>query len=226
MRCLILVRTLWTWPGLFHTEPFRPAGASNSGLCIIHGVRADQGGPAGGRAAASVAAETFRRKPRKQSADLDFSAPERIQSSFLFLQAAAPSCRYNLVDPSAGAAGAVVRSGSAARPSHRRSPRMASLSRDANGGARIQFVGADNRRRAIRLGKVTDRDAERVKEKVEQLNAAARAGIDPPARLVEWLQDVGDDLHAKLVKAGLAPPRATACPTLGEFLESYKAGRA
>src|SRR5262249_46355332 len=103
---------------------------------------------------------------------------------------------------------------------------MASISRDPNGGARIQFVGGDGHRRAIRLGKVPDRDAERVKEKVEQLNAAARAGIDPPARLVEWLQDVGDDLHAKLVKAGLAPPRATACPTLGEFLEAYKAGRA
>ena len=102
---------------------------------------------------------------------------------------------------------------------------MASISRDANGTIRIQFVGRDGTRKTIRLGKVSDRDAERIKDKVEQLAAAVRANIDPPGKLVEWLNGIAEGLHAKLVKAGLARPRATGCPTLGEFLERYKADR-
>jgi integrase len=103
---------------------------------------------------------------------------------------------------------------------------MASISRDANGTIRIQFVDRNGKRQAIRLGKVTDRDAERINDKVEQLNAAAKAGIEPPGKLLEWLNEIGDDLHAKLVKAGLARPRATNCPALGDFLDRYRADRA
>src|SRR5260370_25759765 len=102
---------------------------------------------------------------------------------------------------------------------------MASISKDPNACRRILFVGRNGKRQAIRLGKVSDRDAERIKDKVEQLNAAVRAGIDLRGKLVEWLNEIGEDLHTKLVKVGLALPRATTCPTLGEFLESYKADR-
>jgi integrase len=102
---------------------------------------------------------------------------------------------------------------------------MASISRDANGTIRIQFVSRNGVRKAIRLGNVTDRAAERINDKIEQLNAAARAGIDPPGKLMEWLAEVGDDLHAKLFKAGLARPRATGSPTLAEFLDRYRADR-
>ncbi len=84
---------------------------------------------------------------------------------------------------------------------------MASISRDRNGCRRILFVDRSGKRQTIRLGKVSDRDADRIKDKVEQLNAADRAGIEPPGKLLEWLSAIGQALHAKLVKAGLARPR-------------------
>ena len=53
---------------------------------------------------------------------------------------------------------------------------MASISRQPNGRKMIQFVGADKRRRSIRLGKVSMRKATAVKIKVESLVSAALSG--------------------------------------------------
>lgn len=39
---------------------------------------------------------------------------------------------------------------------------MASVIADPNGGKRIQFVAADGSRKAVRLGKCSQRDAERI----------------------------------------------------------------
>ena len=50
---------------------------------------------------------------------------------------------------------------------------MASISKEPNGRRTIQFVGADGKRRSIRLGKVSQRTAEMVKVKVEALVAAS-----------------------------------------------------
>jgi integrase len=103
---------------------------------------------------------------------------------------------------------------------------MASIANDPGGFRRILFVGPKGKRHTIRLGKVPDRDAERIKDKVEQLVAAARGGIDPPGKVQEWLNKIGDDLHAKLVKVGLARPRVTAArPTLEEFIAQYREDR-
>ena len=49
---------------------------------------------------------------------------------------------------------------------------MASISRDKNGTRRILFVASDGKRSAIHLGKVSQRAAESVKFRVEQLLAA------------------------------------------------------
>jgi hypothetical protein len=57
---------------------------------------------------------------------------------------------------------------------------LASISTDAGGSRRILFVAGDGKRRSIRLGKVALREAERICEKVEQLNRAARSGLAPP----------------------------------------------
>lgn len=53
---------------------------------------------------------------------------------------------------------------------------MASIARDKNGCRRILFVAPDGRRPTIRLGKVSQRAAESVKFRVEQLLAAKLTG--------------------------------------------------
>ncbi len=47
---------------------------------------------------------------------------------------------------------------------------MASITNDANGRRRIQFVAGDGARKAIRLGKVSQRQAEAFKVRLEALD--------------------------------------------------------
>ena len=53
---------------------------------------------------------------------------------------------------------------------------MAIISKDDGGKRRILFVGPDKKRRTIRLGKVSQRAAEAVKFRIEQLLAAKLTG--------------------------------------------------
>jgi integrase len=103
---------------------------------------------------------------------------------------------------------------------------MASLSRDSNGTSRVQFVGGDGRRRAIRLGKVPAKVAESVLRRVEQLVAAAIAGTPHDADLSAWLAAVPPVLYRRLVRVGLAVPRAedVAAPvvTLDHLCRAFK----
>ncbi len=96
---------------------------------------------------------------------------------------------------------------------------MASISREANGRRTIQFVGADSKRRSIRLGKISQRMAEAIKTKVEHLAAAAASGGPLDSETARWTAEVGDDLADKLSKAGLIPERERA--TLAGFLQEY-----
>jgi integrase len=102
---------------------------------------------------------------------------------------------------------------------------MASLSRDANGTSRIQFVGGDGQRRAIRLGKIPVRLAETVLRRVEQLVAHAIAGTTHEPDLSAWLAAVPPVLYSRLVRAGLAAPRAADAAaeavTLQELIEKF-----
>jgi hypothetical protein len=105
---------------------------------------------------------------------------------------------------------------------------MASISRDTNGRRRIQFLAADGVRKGIRLGKVSQRIAEEVKVKVEALNAAIIAGCPIDGATAQWVAKLGDELHAKLAAVRLVPVRqtdSTACPRLGEFVDSFIAAR-
>ena len=97
---------------------------------------------------------------------------------------------------------------------------MASISRDSKTGCRsIQFVASDGKRKTIRLGKVSQKDAESIKLKVEALAVAVKAGLPFDNEVAGWLAKIGDDLHAKLTAVGLVKGRATA--RLGEFLDAY-----
>jgi integrase len=100
---------------------------------------------------------------------------------------------------------------------------MACISRDPNGHRRILFVASDGKRMTIRLGKVSQRDAESVKVKVEHMVAAVRSNLPLDSETASWLANIGDDLASKLAAVGLTRERATA--TLGPFLDSYIARR-
>jgi len=100
---------------------------------------------------------------------------------------------------------------------------MASISKDPSGNRTIQYIGADGKRRSIRLGKVSAKTADSWKLRIEYLaNAvASRLPLDPET--ATWLRDIGEVLAAKLAKVGLIPPRSSR--KLGEFLEAYLEGR-
>jgi integrase len=100
---------------------------------------------------------------------------------------------------------------------------MATLYTESNGCRRVQFAGADKKRRSVRLGKVPLKLANEIKLKVEALNAASLSGMPIDPETARWVARVGDDLAAKLAAAGLIAPRGAA--TLDGFIVGYIAGR-
>src|SRR5688500_2932260 len=77
---------------------------------------------------------------------------------------------------------------------------------DPNRRKRIQLVGGDGRARTIRLGIATEKQAESVKVKVEQIVSASITGVmdDEVSR---WLASRDDQTHRRLCAVGLAKPR-------------------
>ncbi|MCU0703888.1 MAG: phage integrase SAM-like domain-containing protein [Fimbriiglobus sp.] len=98
---------------------------------------------------------------------------------------------------------------------------MASISTDSKGNIRILFVGADKKRRTIRLGKVSQKNAEAVKLRVEHLHNASVTGSPLDPGTARWMTDIGDDLAAKLAAVGLIPERPKAV-TLAGLLALYE----
>ncbi len=103
---------------------------------------------------------------------------------------------------------------------------MASIAREKNGNRRILFVAPDGRRPTIRLGRVSQRTAEGIKYRVEQLLESLRFNRSMEADLVEWVKDLEPPLAKKLARVGLIPnPEAESVATLGDHLTSYFAKR-
>lgn len=100
---------------------------------------------------------------------------------------------------------------------------MASITREPNGRRKIQFAGIDGKRHSVRLGKVSQRDAEGFKRKVETLLSAQIGGHAIDAETSRWLASLPSLLHRRLSKVGLTEARAEA--TLKPFIASYIAGR-
>jgi hypothetical protein len=67
---------------------------------------------------------------------------------------------------------------------------MASISKDDGEQRRIQFVGPDKKRHTVRLGKVSQRAAEAVRFRIEQLLAAKLTGHAIETDTVRWLADI------------------------------------
>ncbi len=102
---------------------------------------------------------------------------------------------------------------------------MASISSEHNGRRRVQFVAGDGSRKTIRLGKVTQRQADTFRVKVEALTGASITGSfdDETSR---WVAALDERMHARLAAVGLVAARLSArSTTLGPFTQSYIDGR-
>jgi integrase len=93
---------------------------------------------------------------------------------------------------------------------------MASITKQANGRKTIQFVGRDKKRRSIRLGKVSQRIAEKAKNHIEELINCINTGLARSPELTMWLDGLDDELHGRLEKAEIVMPRSKS--TLDDFL--------
>jgi len=84
------------------------------------------------------------------------------------------------------------------------------------------FADGDRKRRTIRLGRVPVKTAESFRLRVESLLAAQTAGVPVAQDDARWLAELTATMHDRLVRVGLAEPRADAVRvTLGELLEDY-----
>ncbi len=103
---------------------------------------------------------------------------------------------------------------------------MASIARDKNGCRRILFIAPDGKRPTIRLGKVSQRTAEGIKYRVEQLLEALQFNRSMEPDLVEWVKGLEPPLAKKLARVGLIPnPEAKPAATLGPFLTDFTTRR-
>ena len=86
---------------------------------------------------------------------------------------------------------------------------MASISRDKSGNVAIQFMD-DRRRRTLRLGKIGQRTAEKIKGHVEDLVAAKRMRQSVEPRTASWVADLDDEMARRLAAIDLIEPRDVA----------------
>jgi integrase len=104
---------------------------------------------------------------------------------------------------------------------------MASIT-NTKGRRTIQVVGADGKRRPIRLGKCDGQTAEGIKIHVERLAVAQITGMPMHRDTANWLRDIGDELHRRIAQARLCEPRAISMRgtmPLKQMLDSYIARR-
>ena len=103
---------------------------------------------------------------------------------------------------------------------------MASISKEPNGRRRILFIAPDGKRKTIRLGKVSQRTAEGIKYRVEQLLEALHYKHPVEGELAQWVADLEPRMAKKLAAVGLiAKPETKTTATLGPFLQTWLAGR-
>ena len=99
---------------------------------------------------------------------------------------------------------------------------MASVSRDIGGKRRILFVALDGKRKAIRLGKMSQRTAGQVKFRIEQLLEAKLTGYAVDADTAQWIADLDERIADKLARVDLIPKAVCqVAMTLEIFLNDY-----
>ncbi len=98
---------------------------------------------------------------------------------------------------------------------------MASISNRPNGHRWIQFTGPNKKRQTIRLGKVSKREAEDFRSRVEQLLLSRELNAQLTIYMQRWVAGLSDTMHQKLSNYGLFEPRNYR--TLNELLPAWEA---
>ncbi|MCE9591273.1 MAG: site-specific integrase [Planctomycetes bacterium] len=96
---------------------------------------------------------------------------------------------------------------------------MSTINTEASGRRRILFTDG-LKRKTIRLGDMTARNAERVRGFVDDLIAAKSCNGTPRAETLAWLEGIGDTLRARLVAVGLTKP-AGGAGTVADLLDRF-----
>jgi len=105
---------------------------------------------------------------------------------------------------------------------------MASISKDPRGRKRVLFFDGNRDRKVLRLGKCSEKQALSFKVKLEALIAGRITGSmdDETAR---WVSSLPDDMHERLVAAGLVQPRAKSESkpqlSIGQLCDQYISDR-
>jgi integrase len=86
----------------------------------------------------------------------------------------------------------------------------------------VQFDGRDGRRKTVRLGAMDQRQADRVKNFIEELVAARWSGGSVQPVTAQWLGNLPPLMHERLERAGLVEPRRRPeSATLAEWVRTY-----
>jgi integrase len=101
---------------------------------------------------------------------------------------------------------------------------MASIGKEAGGTKRVLFY-LNGKRKTVRIGKATQRQAEAVCLRIERLVTAKITKHGPDDETARWVAEIDDTLHGKLARAGLVEPREAASLTLGDWLDQYIGNR-
>ncbi|WP_417392053.1 tyrosine-type recombinase/integrase [Gimesia sp.] len=96
---------------------------------------------------------------------------------------------------------------------------MASISKESNGRKTIQFYDTDDKRKSIRLGKVSMTIANAFKVKVESLLSSKITGQAIEQETAIWLVKLSQKMKKRLASTGLI--KAGMASTLGPFLDGY-----
>ena len=102
---------------------------------------------------------------------------------------------------------------------------MASIISRENGTKYIQAT-INKRRCSVWLGETSQRNAERVRDKIEELVKVRSLGLPIPQDVAAWAGKVSDEVASRLAELNLIEPRVpVAVVTVGEFLTGYLSRR-
>lgn len=99
---------------------------------------------------------------------------------------------------------------------------MASISDDPNGRKRILFM-LGGKRRVLRLGKLTSRQADAFKVRLEQLVGTVHSGHPPDDETARWLAGLDPTIRVRMERAGLVRPSRGGNATLLKLLDEFAA---
>ncbi|WP_432798692.1 tyrosine-type recombinase/integrase [Poriferisphaera sp. WC338] len=104
---------------------------------------------------------------------------------------------------------------------------MSSISTSKQTGARtIQFSLDGRRRRSLRLGTVTMRQARQIQVFVDDLVHSVKTGTRPTGKTQAWIAEVSEDIYGRLVGVGLCESKeAQVIATLEGLCERFIAGK-